>query len=70
MDKDEKEIWENVQYRMDAEGFHYCFKYYSSFEEIKDENFHKLIKEYLEISDKMEEYVNQKLNEEVDYDLN
>jgi hypothetical protein len=54
---------------MDAEGFHYCFKHYASFEEIKDENFHKLIKEYLEISDKIKEYVNQKLNEDVDYDL-
>ena len=69
MSIEEMENWEKVSYRMDAEGFHYCFKHYSSFEEIKDENFHKLIKEYLEISDKIKEYVNQKLNEDVDYDL-
>ncbi len=30
MDEDEKEIWRDVQYRMDAEGFHYCFDGYSS----------------------------------------
>jgi len=69
MSIEEMENWENVSYRMDAKGFHYCFKSYSSFEEIKDKKFHKLIKKYLEISDKIEEYVNQKLNEEVDYDL-
>jgi RecG-like helicase len=69
MSIEEMEKWEKVSYRMNAEGFQYCFKHYSSFKEIKDENFHKLIKEYLEISDKIEEYVNQKLNEDVDYDL-
>lgn len=69
MSIEEMEKWENVSYRMDAEGFHYCFKYYSSFDEIKDKKFHKLIKKYLKISDKIEEYVNQKLNEEIDYNL-
>ena len=59
----EKEIWENVSYRMDAEGFHYCFQSYSDFEEIDDEGFHKLREEYLHISNKLREYVKNKLNE-------
>jgi hypothetical protein len=68
MTYEEKEEWEMVRYRMDAEGFHYCFKHYSSFEEIKDEEFHKLRKKYLEISKELEEYVNNKCEEEVDED--
>jgi len=32
--KDELENMEMVHYRMDAEGFHYCFKHYSDFNEI------------------------------------
>lgn len=69
MSIEEMEKWENVSYRMDAEGFHHCFQGYSDFEEIEDEEFHKLREEYLKISTKLEEYVNNKLNEEVDWDL-
>ena len=29
--EDELDGFENVRYRMDAEGLHYCFKHYSSF---------------------------------------
>ena len=43
-----------VQYRIRAEGLHYCFKHYSSFEEIGDEKFHELRKKYLTISDELE----------------
>jgi hypothetical protein len=60
MDKDEKEIWENVQYRMDAEGFHYCFDGYSSWEEIQDEEFHILRLNYLKSAKLLEEYINDK----------
>lgn len=72
MSKDKLEILEDyqmVQYRMGAEGFHYCFKHYSSFEEIEDEYFHKLRLEYLNSAKKLEEYVNNKveqLTEEID----
>ena len=31
------------------EGFDYCFKHYSSFEDVKDENFHKLRKKYIKV---------------------
>jgi len=61
----EKENWEMVSYRMREEGFHYCFKSYSNFDEIKDDKFHELRKEYLRISKELEDYVNSKVNEEV-----
>ena len=38
----ELDNWHNVDYRMDNEGLEYCFKQYSSFEEIEDEEFHKM----------------------------
>ena len=38
----ELDNWHNVDYRMDNEGLEYCFKHYSSFEEIEDEEFHKM----------------------------
>ena len=46
--EEELENWQMVQYRMDNEGIDYCFEHYSSFEEIKDEEFHKLRLEFLE----------------------
>lgn len=59
----EREDYEMVRYRMDDEGMEYCFKYYSTFEEIEDEEFHKLREEFLESSAKLREYVENKLNE-------
>ena len=45
MTEEEYENWQMVRYRMDDEGLEYCFKHYSTFEEIEDEKFHKLRKE-------------------------
>ena len=47
MTTEEKEEWEYVYIKMIDEGFHYCFKHYSSFEDIKDEEFHRLRTNYL-----------------------
>jgi hypothetical protein len=63
MNKDEKELWENVQYRMDAEGFHYCFDGYSSWEDIQDEEFHRLRLNYLQSAKLLEAYINNKKSE-------
>jgi hypothetical protein len=63
MTPEELEDWEMVLYRMGAEGFHYCFRSYSSFEEIKDEKFHELRKTYISISSQLEEYVKSKVEE-------
>jgi hypothetical protein len=59
---DELEKFEMVRYRMENEGFHYCFKHYSSFKEVQDEKFHELRRKYLEISHELEEYVHSKIN--------
>jgi hypothetical protein len=61
MTEEEYENWQMVEYRMDNEGLEYCFKHYSSFEEIEDEEFHKLRKELLECMEKMREYVKKNL---------
>jgi hypothetical protein len=57
------EEFQDVRYRMGAEGFHYCFESYSSFEEIKDEKFHDLRNEYLRVSKELENYVKNKIFE-------
>ena len=54
---------EMVRYRMEAEGFHYCFKHYSSFEDVDDDEFHRLRKKYLEVSEDLENYVNNRIEE-------
>ena len=69
MTEEEFENWQAVSYRMDNEGIDYCFEHYSSFEEIKDEEFHKLRLEFLESMKKIREYVKDKIgNYEEDYD--
>ena len=54
------EDWQFVQYRMKEEGFHYCFKHYSNFNEIKDVEFHKLRLKYLKSAELLENYINKK----------
>ncbi len=62
MTEEEHENWVMVRYRMDNEGLEYCFKHYSSFEEIEDEKFHKLRNELLEKMKEIREYVEEKLD--------
>lgn len=57
------EDFEMVRYRMEEEGFHYCFKHYSSFEDVDDDEFHRLRKKYLEVSEDLENYVHNKIEE-------
>jgi hypothetical protein len=59
---DELEKFQNVEYRMDAEGFHYCFESYSSFQEIEDTEFHRLREAYLTASRNLEIYVNKTID--------
>jgi hypothetical protein len=66
MGKDNLEVLEDyqmVQYRINAEGFHYCFKHYSSFSEIKDKKFHKLRLKYLKSAKKLEQYIKNKIDQ-------
>ena len=55
------ELWESVRYRMDEEGFDYCFESYSSWDEIKDEEFHRLRKEFLRTMEELRNYIENKL---------
>jgi hypothetical protein len=67
--EDNLENFRAVQYRMDNEGMDYCFEHYSSFEEIQDEEFHKLRLEFLEVTKKLKSYVENKietLSEQID----
>jgi len=69
MTEKELEDWKAVHYRMDNEGMDYCFEHYSSFDEIEDEEFHKLRNELLESMKKIRSYVENKietLSEEID----
>jgi FKBP-type peptidyl-prolyl cis-trans isomerase (trigger factor) len=46
---------------MDNEGIDYCFEHYSNWEEIEDEEFHKLRLEFLSSMDKIRKYVKDKI---------
>lgn len=63
MTHDELENWERVQYRMDGEGFDYCFESYSRWDEIKDEEFHRLRLGFLQSMEDLRNYINQKVDE-------
>jgi len=52
-----------VQAKMRDEGFDYCFRHYSSFEEVEDEKFHSLRESYIKIAEELEEYVESKINQ-------
>ena len=61
-EEDDLELWESVQYRMDAEGFDYCFESYSNWDEIKDEEFHRLRKEFLRTMEELRNYIDNKVD--------
>ena len=59
--QEQKEIWENVNYRMNEEGIEYCFMKYSDFNEVKDEKFHELREKYIKSLEELKLYVENKL---------
>ena len=63
MTHDELEYWQSVQYRMDDEGIDYCFESYSSWDEIKDEEFHRLRLGFLQHMKELREYIDSKVEE-------
>ncbi len=58
---DSREQFEGVSYRIEEEGFDYCFCDYSYWEEIEDEKFHELRKNYLKAKDNLQAYVDSKV---------
>ncbi len=61
------EDFADLRSRMNQEGFHYCFKHYSNFNEIEDQEFHKLRKAYLSAAEKLEKLIdaNEKAKKEL-----
>jgi hypothetical protein len=62
-EEDDLELWESVQYRMDGEGFDYCFESYSDWDEIKDEEFHRLRLGFLQSMEDLRNYIDKKVDE-------
>lgn len=52
--KKEKEEIRNI---VENEGFEYAFRDYSDFDEIKDEEFHKLRLAFIEAAENLENYI-------------
>jgi hypothetical protein len=48
---------------MDEEGFDYCFEHYSRWDEIKDEEFHRLRLGFLQYMKELREYIDSKVEE-------
>lgn len=59
--EEQLDLFESVKYRISDEGFDYCFSSYSNWQEIKDENFHNLRKQYLDTKKKLEEYIKERI---------
>jgi len=53
-ERDKEEIIEVIN----EEGFDYTFLEYSDFEEIEDEEFHKLRKNYIRVANKLRDFFN------------
>ena len=68
MTAEERDNWELLNFKMDNEGFDYCFRKYSHWDEIEDQTFHELKMKYEEIANELERYVNEKFQEAIDSD--
>lgn len=55
------EEYRYVMSKIKNDGIDYCFRHYSNFEEIVDEEFHILRKAYLKSSDNLIEYIQKKI---------
>lgn len=55
----ETERFNEVAYRMDAEGFDYCFNGYSDWSNIEDPIFHHLRMNYIAAQKALESYVKE-----------
>lgn len=63
MNYDLIEKFEFLIAKMRDEGFHYCFKHYSKFEEIDDDKFHELRENYLKSADELKNYIETRLED-------
>jgi len=63
MTEEEKDDWSYLWQKKGSEGFDYCFRFYSNFEEIKDKKFHELREAYKKIANELDDYINKKADE-------
>jgi len=63
MTDEEKENFEDLVYRMENEGFDYCFVHYSNWDEVEDAEFHRLRNNYLDSMNSLKQYITEKYNE-------
>lgn len=52
-DCERERIWDKVE----DEGLEYCFRAYSSFEDVKDPEFHRLRQAFIDAADALEAYI-------------
>ena len=64
--REELDQWGMVRYRMDDEGMEYCFRHYSSFSEIQDEEFHNKREKLIAMMEEMEKFVEDRITETED----
>lgn len=60
----------NLFHEIDYEGFDYALRNYSSWQEIKDEEFHRLREAFVTAADELEAYIGQfecEVDEDEDY---
>lgn len=55
---------ELLQYKIEAEGFDYCFVHYNDWKEVKDDEFHRLREAYVKAQEELNDYINQEDEEE------
>ena len=48
---------EDVRYKTESEWFDYAFRHYSDFEEVKDSEFHRLRKAYVDAANALDKYL-------------
>ena len=66
---EQKEHFDYLLYKMFQEGFDYCFDGYSEWQEIDDETFHRLRKQYLSSKNELKHYILNKCKElELDFE--
>ena len=54
-----KEIINNLKWKIEEDGLDYALRYYYNWQEIDDEDFHFLRNEYVKISKQLELYIEQ-----------
>jgi len=64
MTEEENEDYNYVKNKMKNEGFDYCFRCYSDFKEVNDDKFHELRNNYINSANLLEDYINNKCDEE------